>query len=74
MNEEEPNEISAESNEQEPTSQELAEACKDVLTAEDCQELAEMEFGDALNNSFTLLSETGIEDPEAFLKKKGILE
>lgn len=57
----------------EPTPEELADACKEVLTEEDCQELASMEIDDAIGYAFTLLLEAG-EDPDEFLKEKGILE
>ncbi len=58
----------------EPTSKELADACRNVLTEEDCNELASLPMEEALNNAFTMLIENGIDDPEAFLKEKGILE
>lgn len=58
----------------EPTSKELAEACQEILSEEDCQELAAMDFEEALGYAFTLLIENGIEDPEVFLREKGILE
>ncbi len=59
--------------EKEPTSQELAKACEGVLSEEDCLELASMEIGEAVGYAFTLLMTNGIEDPEGFLKEKGIL-
>lgn len=68
-----PEEEIAEQEKTEPTPQELAEACKDVLAKEDCQELAKMEIGDAIGYVFTLLLQAG-EDPDEFLKEKGILE
>lgn len=67
-------EEASEKKEDEPTSQELAEACKDVLSGEDCEELASMPFDEALDYSFTLLIQNGIENPETFLIEKGILE
>lgn len=57
----------------EPTAQELADVCKEVLSDEDCQELAVLNFDDAIGYAFTLLLENG-EDPDEFLKSKGILE
>ena len=63
-----------ESKEQEPTSQELAEVCKDILDEEACVELGSMEFEEALGFAFTCLIEAGINDPEKFLIEKGILE
>ena len=52
----------------------LLKACEAVLSPEDCEDLARMPFDEALGYSFTLLSEHGIKDPEAFLKEKGVLE
>lgn len=60
--------------EKEPTSQELAEACREVLDEEICIEIAAMEFEEALEFIFTCLIEAGIDDPEEFLIEKGILE
>jgi len=57
----------------EPTTQELVEACREVLSEEDCADLASMEFDDALNNAATMLEEQGI-DWVSFLTEKGILE
>lgn len=71
MNHETSSEQEKENNEL--TSVELAQVCTEVLTPEDCAELAEMEFDNALSYAFTLLLEAG-EDPEEFLKEKGILE
>lgn len=59
---------------QEPTSQELAKACQEVLSEEDCQEITSMDFEDALGYVFSLLIENGVENPEALLKEKGILK
>ena len=63
-----------ESNE-EPSAAEIADACKDVLDAETCAEIAgmDMEDEDTLGAIFAYLEEAGIEDPEAFLIEKGIL-
>jgi NifB/MoaA-like Fe-S oxidoreductase len=58
----------------EPTSEEIAEACQKVLAEEDCAEIAGMPQDEALGYAFTLLIENGIDDPETFLKEKGILE
>ncbi len=74
MNEKEPIDEGVESESKEPTLEELVSACQEVVSEEDCQELLGMEFGDALGYAFTLLLENGIEDPEAFLAEKGILE
>lgn len=49
-------------------------ACAKILTEEDCEELKQMEIDEAIGYSLTLLIEAGIEDPEEFLKEKGILE
>lgn len=58
----------------EPTHEELAHACKEVLSHEDCAELLAMPIDEALGYAFTLLIGSGVEDPEEFLKDKGILE
>ncbi len=59
---------------EEPTSEQLAQACSEVLPAEDCEELAAMPIEEATGYAFTLLLENGVEDPEEYLKSKGILE
>lgn len=59
---------------QEPTSELLAAACTDILSEENCAELAAMEFDEALGYSFSLLIENGIEDPESYLRERNILE
>ena len=56
------------------TSQALADACENQLSEEDRQDLAAMPYDEALGYAFTLLTVNGVEDPEAFLKEKGILE
>lgn len=75
--EQEPNVSSEEqSNEQErtePTTAELVEVCKEVLSSEDCEELAGMDFDEALNNAATMLEAQGV-DWVSFLTEKGILE
>lgn len=65
---------SKESKEKEPTSQELAETCRNVLEGEICEEFERMEFVEALEYAFTCLIEAGVDDPEEFLIEKGILE
>jgi hypothetical protein len=60
--------------ENEPTLTELVNACREVLTDEDCTELENMEFGEALGYSITLLIEQGIDNPEQFLREKRIVE
>ncbi|MBX4201335.1 hypothetical protein KW803_00355 [Candidatus Saccharibacteria bacterium] len=60
--------------EDEITAKELIEACKGVLQAEDLSELAELEVDEALGYTFTLLLENDVEDPEAFLREKGVLQ
>jgi hypothetical protein len=59
---------------QEPTSEQLAQACSEVLAEEDCRELTAMPIPDALGYAFTLLLASGIDDPEVYLREKGILE
>jgi hypothetical protein len=60
---------------EEPASpQEIADACRDVLDEETCEEIALQESPEeALELAFTALEEAG-EDPEAFLRERGILE
>jgi hypothetical protein len=59
----------------EPTVAQLVEACRGILSEEALVDLAEIEsFDDALGFAFTALIESGVEDPETFLKEKGILE
>ncbi|MEK7172261.1 MAG: hypothetical protein AAB739_05125 [Patescibacteria group bacterium] len=62
--------------EKESTPQEVADACREALNmdSEVCDEIAEQPtLEDALGLAFTALTEAG-EDPESFLKEKGILE
>lgn len=65
---------SAEMAEAEPTSEQLAQACAEVLFEEDCEELAAMPIEEATGYAFSLLLENGVEDPGEYLKSKGILE
>lgn len=53
----------------------LAKACEEEIGKNEFVELIRMtNFEDALGFAFTILIECGIEDPEQFLKEKGILE
>ena len=52
----------------------LAAACADTLEAEDCADLLTMPADEAWGYAFTLLMEAGIDDPEAYLRDKGLLE
>jgi hypothetical protein len=56
------------------TSAELARACAEVLSEEDCADIEVMEFEEGLGFAFSLLIQNGIEDPEAFLAENGVLE
>ena len=70
----EPNPQEADEQEsKEPTVKELITVCREVLSQEDCDELATMEFEDALNNAATMLEAEGI-DWVSFLTEKGLLE
>ena len=60
--------------EKEPTPEDLAEACREVLTEEDCRELASMPLDEGVGYAFTLLLENGVDDPDAFLRDKNIIE
>ncbi len=58
----------------EATVAEIADACREVLDEEICDEIAEQDNpDDALGLAFTALCEAG-EDPEEYLKEKGVLE
>lgn len=58
----------------EPTSQELAEACADVLDPQTCEEIGGIgSLEDAIGFVFSALMEAGVNDPETFLVEKGIL-
>lgn len=57
----------------EPTSQQLAEVCSDILPLEDCADLAAMPFDEALGYAYTLLLEQG-EDADTILTQAGIIE
>ena len=60
--------------EEEPTVAEVADVCRAILGDEICDEIAMMEdLEEAIGLAFTLLIEVG-EDPEAFLRSKGLLE
>lgn len=53
----------------------LGIALEDLLESEDCAELATTDtIEEALGYAFTLLIENGVEDPEALLVNRGILE
>ena len=56
----------------EPTTVELIEVCQEFLSAEDCEELAGLDFDEALNDMATILEAQGI-DWVSFLTEKGIL-
>lgn len=59
---------------EEPSPQEIADACRDVLEPEACAAIADQEsIEDALSIAFIALEEAG-EDPEEFLRERGILE
>ncbi|PJC36966.1 hypothetical protein CO046_03320 [Candidatus Peregrinibacteria bacterium CG_4_9_14_0_2_um_filter_53_11] len=60
---------------EEPTSGEIAEACREALGDDVCAEIEEMEDAEAaLGLTFTALIEAGIEDPEEYLRSRGVLE
>lgn len=61
-------------NSSEISSADLANVCREILSEEDCVELEQMDFEEALGYSFTILIENGIDDPEGFLRSKGIIE
>ena len=61
--------------EEPPSPQEIADACREVLDPETCAAIADQEnTEDALSIAFVALGEAGVKDPEEFLREKGILE
>lgn len=60
--------------EKEPTIENLVNVCKEILGDESEELLSCENMEEALGLCFSLLIENGIDDPEEFLKKKGILE
>jgi len=59
----------------EPTSQELADVLAvEIIGTEEYEEICAMTFDEALSYAFTLIADAGYEDPEAYLKEKGILQ
>lgn len=58
----------------EVTIKELCEALVNDVPVKDLHELEGMAIDDGLGYAFTLLLENGIDDPEAYLKEKGILQ
>lgn len=58
----------------EVTSSELSLALADTLPEEVCLAISEMDLDDALGFAFEELLNAGVEDPEEYLKEKGILE
>jgi hypothetical protein len=62
-----------ETEQKEPTIEELIEALRGTLTDEDCEDLASMDLDEALDNAFTMLEVIDI-DPVIFLMDKGILQ
>jgi hypothetical protein len=57
-----------------PAVSELSQACSEILSEEDLAELSEMPMDEALGYAFTLLLESGVDDPEGYLKEKGVLQ
>ena len=52
----------------------VAAACKEILSEEDCQDIAALELQEAIGLAFALLMDNGIDDPESYLKEKDVLE
>lgn len=57
-----------------PSSQEIADALQGAIENDDYEDVVGMEPEEAIGYAFTLLLEYGVENPEAYLKEKGILE
>ena len=73
MEQETNNEKSIEQESKDPTLQELVDVCREVLSQEDCDELATMDFDEALNNAITMFEDQEIDWIE-LLTEKGILQ
>ncbi len=60
----------------EPTPKEIADACREVLGEEEILAIEEAEDSNdaAIAQAMSYLQDAGIEDPEAFLIEKGILQ
>lgn len=60
------------------TSAQIAEACKEKIPEEEFEDfktdIIEMEVDEAIGYAFSVLIDYGVDDPEAFLKEKGVLE
>ncbi|UTI65879.1 hypothetical protein NBH00_06600 [Paraconexibacter antarcticus] len=56
------------------TTDDVVQACSGCLVQEDLEQMVSLDLEEALGYAFTALMEAGIEDPEAFLREKGILE
>jgi len=57
-----------------PLSGRLAQACAEVLPVDVCADLETMPLNEALGYAYTLLQQNKIEDPEGFLRSKGVIE
>ena len=57
---------------EDPTPQDIAEACRGTLPSYACSVISNLDLESALGFAFSALLDKG-EDPEAFLIKKGIL-
>lgn len=58
---------------EEPTSAEIADACRQFLDTETCEEIAAMDLEEAIGFAFTALLEAG-EDPMEILQSFDVLE
>ncbi|MDO8649815.1 MAG: hypothetical protein Q7K33_00665 [Candidatus Berkelbacteria bacterium] len=68
-------ETGEDSSEDEPTPAELIDACREVLDGDSLEALNECEdFEEAMGLVFTMLIEAGVEDPEQFLREKGLIQ
>lgn len=57
-----------------PRSEAVARACREILEDEDVEMLAATEYQYVIGEAMQLLIANGIDDPETFLKEKGELE
>lgn len=57
-----------------PTIAEIADACREVLDEDSCDEIAANDdLEDAISEAYAKLIEAGIDEPADFLREKGII-
>lgn len=71
---EEANSPEKDGTDEEPTIEQIVNACRAILPPEDLEDLAQMERDEALIYLLTYLPEFGIDDPQQFMETAGIAE